>query len=92
MQNNNPPATPTPSKDTPKKVTFFIDKEKFEVPTTELTVRALLVDFAKQNPEQTTLMLKKGNENQKYTILDEVVMLENGMHFAVLHNTPTTVS
>lgn len=92
MQNNNPPATPAPSKDTAKKVTFFIDKEKFEVTAPENTVRALLVDFAKQNPEQTTLMLKKGNEIHKYTNLDEVVTLENGMHFAVLHNTPTTVS
>lgn len=92
MQNINPSAEPATSKDTPHKVTFFIDKEKFEVTNPEQTVRALLVDFAKQDPDQTTLVLKNGSEYHKYTNLDEVVKLENGMHFAVLHNTPTTVS
>lgn len=92
MQTTTPPAEPASAKDTPKKVTFFIDKQKFEVTNPDQTVRALLVDFAKENPNDTTLMLKQGNDPIKYTNLDEVVHLENGMHFVVLHNTPTTVS
>jgi hypothetical protein len=74
------------------KVVFFIDKEKFESETADLTVRNLLVDFAKEDPNQTTLASKHGNELHKYTNLDEVIHIENGMKFVVLHNTPTPVS
>lgn len=76
----------------PKKVVFFIDKEKFESDQADLSVRTLLVDFAKEDPIQTTLATKHGNDLKKYTDLDEVVHVENGMKFVVLHNTPTTVS
>ena len=75
-----------------KKITFFIDKEKFDTDQHQLSVRTLLVDFAKEDPTQTTLALKHGNETKKYTNLDEIVDLENGMHFIVFHNTPTPVS
>jgi hypothetical protein len=75
-----------------KKVTFFIDKEKFEVETVELSVRALLQNFAKEDPTQTTLVLNKGNERTKLTDLDQIIHLENGMKFLVYHNTPTPVS
>ena len=74
------------------KVVFFIDKEKFEAESSELSVRILLQDFAKEDPSQTTLVLKKGNDLTKFTNLDGVVQLENGMKFLVYHNTPTTVS
>lgn len=74
------------------KVVFFIDKEKFETESSELSVRILLQDFAKEDPSQTSLVLKKGNDLTKLTNLDEVVHLENGMKFLVYHNTPTPVS
>lgn len=79
----------------PKKehqVVFFIDKQQFKSDIAELSVRNLLVDFAKEDPAQTTLALKHGNELTKYTNLDQVIHIENGMKFVVLHNTPTPVS
>jgi hypothetical protein len=75
-----------------KKIVFFIDKQKFETDQERLTVRALLVDFAKEDPSETTLVLKKGNELKKLTDLDEVIEMKNGMHFLIYHNTPTPVS
>ena len=81
------------SKDQEKhKINFFIDKEKFETEQGQLSVRTLLVDFAKEDPTQTTLALKHGNETTKFTNLDELISMENGMHFIVYHNTPTPVS
>ncbi len=71
---------------------FFIDKQRFETTEEALTVRALLVDFAHENPTQTTLVLRHGHETHKFTNLDEVVRLENGMHFVVYHDGPTPVS
>ncbi len=76
-----------------EEVTFFIDKaEKFETETRDITVRNLLENFAQEDPAQTTLVLKKGNELIKLTDLDQVVRLEDGMKFIVYYNTPTTVS
>jgi hypothetical protein len=75
-----------------KEVVFFIDKQQFKTELTELTVRVLLADYAKEDPSQTTLVLKQGNDLTKYTSLDEIVHLKNGMKFLVYHNTPTTVS
>jgi hypothetical protein len=74
-----------------KRVVFFIDKEKFESDEADLPARTLLVDFAKEDPALTTLATKHGNDLKKYAI-DEIVHIENGMKFVVLHNTPTTVS
>ena len=79
-------------KDKDKKIHFFIDKEKFETDQDQLSVRTLLVDFAKEDPSQTTLALKEGNEIKKFTNLDEMVEMKNGMRFIVYHNTPTPVS
>jgi hypothetical protein len=73
-------------------IVFFIDKEQFKATSPTVTVRSLLTDFAKEDPGQTTLAWRHGNETQKFTNLDEVLTLENGMKFFVLHNTPTTVS
>jgi hypothetical protein len=71
---------------------FFIDKEQFKATQATVTVRSLLTDYAKEDPALTTLVRRHGNEKHTYTNLDEVVTLENGMKFYVLHNTPTTVS
>ena len=73
-------------------IVFFIDKEQFKTSEATLSVRAILTDFAKEDPAQTTLARRHGNETHKYTDLNELVPLENGMKFFVLHNTPTTVS
>src|SRR5437660_12349461 len=93
-QENRGETNMTKIEEAPKKhdVVFFIDKEQFKSPTADLTVRTLLVDFAKEDPSQTTLASKHGNELKKYTNLDEVIHIENGMKFVVLHNTPTPVS
>jgi translation elongation factor EF-Tu-like GTPase len=74
------------------KINFFIDKEKFETDQAQLSVRTLLVDFAKEDPTQTTLALRHGNDIDKFTNLDQSIAMENGMHFIVFHNTPTPVS
>jgi hypothetical protein len=72
-------------------VVIHIDQEQFKVERTEMTVRELLT-LAGEDPAETTLVLRHGNEQHKYTSLDEVVPLENGMHFVVFHNSPTPVS
>lgn len=75
-----------------KKIVFFIDAEKFETEMKELSVRTLLVDFAKEDPTKTTLALRDGRELIKYTDLEQKIKMKNGMKFIVLHNDPTPVS
>ena len=84
--------TPPPSTRPDHKVVFFVDEEKFESPTEKLTVRQIIVDYAKEDPAATTLVEKRGNENIRHPDLDEVITLKNGMKFVVFHNTPTPVS
>lgn len=76
----------------PKKIKFFIDKEHFETEQRELSVKVLLVEYAKEDPEAATLALKKGNDYEKFTRLDELIPMQNGMKFVVFHNEPTPVS
>lgn len=76
----------------PKTIIFFIDAEKFRSVTRELSVRSLLVDFAKEDPSMTTLALKQGQKLLKFTDLDQIVQLKQGMKFIVFHNEPTPVS
>lgn len=76
----------------PGRIVFFIDNVKFETTDCTMTVRAILTSFAKEDPAQTTLTLINGNERTKYEDADFLVVLKNGMKFAVLHNGPTTVS
>jgi hypothetical protein len=75
-----------------REIIFFIDKQEFKTNEHHFTVRILLVDFAKEDPTQTTLARREGNTLAKYTNLDEVVHIRNGMKFVVLHNGPTPVS
>jgi len=75
-----------------KEVVFFVDQEQFKTEQSELTVRELLQDFAKTDPNESTLVRRHGNELEKLTDLAMVVTLVNGMKFVVYHNTPTTVS
>ena len=84
--------TPEKGKDKTKTTVFFIDQQKFRIEETSLTVRVLLEDYAKEDPSQTVLVLKKGNELKRLENLNEVVELENGLHFIVFHEGPTQVS
>jgi hypothetical protein len=73
-------------------IVFFVDQEKFESPTPTLTVRQILVDYAKDDPNTSTLVEKDGDKTTKLTDLNQVIALKNGMKFVVFHNTPTSVS
>ncbi|MGH7518853.1 MAG: hypothetical protein ACREOC_15540 [Gemmatimonadales bacterium] len=73
-------------------VVFFIDKVKFVSEDSMLTPRQILTDFAKEDPEQTTLVLVHGSERTKLVNLDDPIEVKNGTHFTVLHNGPTPVS
>lgn len=75
-----------------KTIVFFIDQQQFKSEKSRLTVKTLLVEFAQEDPTQTTLVLRHGNDLTKFTNLEQIVQLENGMKFVVYHNTPTTVS
>ena len=70
---------------------FFIDQQKFKLEREEMKVRELLI-LAGEDPTQTTLALLHGNQQDKFTDLDQTIELKNGMKFAIFHNTPTTVS
>lgn len=74
-----------------KQVIVFIDQQKFELEDRPYTPRELLT-LAGENPAETTLALKHGNEIKKYENPDEPIELKNGMHFVVFHNGPTPVS
>lgn len=73
-------------------VVFFIGEERFKEDRNTFTVRELLEHFAKEDPAETTLVLRHGSETVKYTNLDEVIEVKNGTRFVVYHNGPTPVS
>jgi hypothetical protein len=72
-------------------VVIFIDQQKFKAEEREYTARELLL-LAGENPAETTLVLKHGNDLQKFENPDQRIDLKNGMHFVVFHNGPTPVS
>jgi hypothetical protein len=80
------------NKEHKKEIVFFVDKEKFKTTKTELSVREILQDFAEEDPNETKLVLRKGNDQHTYIDLNELIPLKNGMKFIVLHDGPTTVS
>lgn len=82
----------TEQKNEEKKIVFFIGKQKFETEEAALTVRQILVDFAKVKTEEKSLALKEGNNHPEYTNLDELVQMKSGMHFVLFDKTPTTAS
>jgi hypothetical protein len=75
-----------------KKIVFFIDQKKYETDDQTLTVKQILVDFAKVDPERYTLALKKEGGYHEYENLDEVIEMKNGMHFSLFDKKPTPVS
>lgn len=72
-------------------VVFFIDKQQFKADPRPYSVRELL-EMAGEDPAETTLARRKGNELERYSNPDELIQIENGTHFVVLHNGPTPVS
>jgi hypothetical protein len=80
--------TQTKGKD---KVVFFIDQQKFETEDRRYSVRELL-EMAGETPEETTLVVRHGNDLEKLADLGREVEIKNGTHFVVFHNGPTPVS
>ena len=74
-----------------QEIVIFIDKQKFKLETESVTV-AKLFELAEEDPKETTMALKHGNELEKYTDVNQIVHLQNGMKFVVIHNEPTPVS
>ncbi len=75
-----------------KETVFFIDKQQFKTEHSELSAGVILSQFAEEDPGETTLVLKKGNELIKYEDDSQIIELQNGMKFVVFHDGPTTVS
>ena len=73
-----------------EKIVFFIDKEQFTTDNEKQTAAELL-ELAKEDPTETTLVLKEGNGLTKFKDHD-IVYLKNGMHFVVFHDGATPVS
>ena len=71
-------------------IEFYIDKEKFTIDNEKQTAAELL-KLAKEDPAETTLVLKLGNDLEKFKDDDDVI-LKNGMQFVVFHDGPTPVS
>ncbi|MBE7172347.1 MAG: hypothetical protein INR73_17300 [Williamsia sp.] len=77
----------------PKPRTFFIDRQDFHTIHPFLTVRQILVNFAKVSPDNKTLAKKiPGSGFHEYKSLDEQVSLEDSPHFTLFDNCTTQVS
>jgi len=76
---------------THEEIVIFIDQQQFKLEDREYTPRELLT-LAGDDPRETTLVLKHGNELEKLTDFDKLIRLKNGEHFVVFHNSPTPVS
>ncbi len=72
-------------------VVIFIDQQQFKLEDRDYTPRELL-KLAGDDPAETTLVLKRGNDLEKLTDLDKPFRPKNGEHFVVYHNSPTPVS
>ena len=75
----------------PRTVVIYIDKQKFELATHELTV-AQLLKLAGDDPSETTLVVKHDNRTEEFKDLNQVVRMHDGERFVVYHNKPTSVS
>ena len=73
-----------------EKIEIYIDQEKFTIDNEKQTA-AQLLKLAKEDPAETTLVLKLGNDLVKFKDDDDVI-LKNGMQFVVFHDGPTPVS
>ncbi|MFK5892071.1 MAG: hypothetical protein QM504_02500 [Pseudomonadota bacterium] len=74
-------------------IVFFIDKQQFKSDIPDVSVKDLLSQYANEDPSETTLVLNdNGNNLIKFEDDNQMIHLENGMHFVVFHDGPTTVS
>ena len=80
------------NKNEKKKIVFFIGKKKYETEDSVLTVKQILEDYAKVNPEEKSLALVHGNDQPEYTDINEKITMKEGMHFVLFDKTPTTTS
>jgi hypothetical protein len=71
---------------------FSIDMAKYETKHSKLTVRAILVDFAKVSPETKTLAEKTPDGFHEYKDLDQEISLKHCPRFTLFDNQPTGVS
>ncbi|MEP7119425.1 MAG: hypothetical protein ABJE95_00725 [Byssovorax sp.] len=83
---------PTPTSDHQHEIVFHIDQEEFHATTDRFTVRTLLADYAKEDPNTSILAERQGNATVRHENLDELLVVKSGTHFIVLHNKPTPVS
>lgn len=74
-----------------QQVVFFIDRQKFQLDRSTFTVRELL-EMAGEDPSETTLVLRHGNDLTRFEDPNQVITVKNGTHFVVYHNGPTPVS
>lgn len=72
--------------------TFHIDKKMFTTAERYLTVRQILVDFAKVDPNCNTLAEKIPGGFNEFKNQDEKLDLSKVRHFTIFNNTPTSVS
>jgi hypothetical protein len=72
-------------------VVVFIDQQQFTLEDRDYTPRELLT-LAGDDPGETTLVLKHGNDLEKFTDPAKPFRPKNGEHFVVFHNSPTPVS
>ena len=72
-------------------IVIFIDQQQFKLEDRDYTPRDLL-KLAGDDPAETTLVLKHGNELKKFTDPELPFHPKNGEHFVVFHNAPTPVS
>jgi len=73
-----------------KVIPIFIDKQKIEIEPGTYTASELL-EMAGENPTETTLVLRVGND-LKQLANDETVEPKPGSQFVVFHTGPTPVS
>ncbi len=71
---------------------FKIGKIDYTTEHAKLTVRQILVDYAKVDPDKTTLALKVDGGFQEYKNLDETVPLDKCPAFVLFDNDPLPVS
>lgn len=71
---------------------FFVDKQEYKTSSEKLTVRQILVDFAKKAEATNTLAEKQQGTFHEYKDLNELIVLSQVRHFVTFSNEPTTVS
>lgn len=72
--------------------TFYIDKKAFTTAEQFLTVKQILIDFAKVDPACNTLAEKMQGGFHEFKNLDEKLDLCSVRYFTIFNNTPTSVS